>query len=75
MVAAQARALGYPYELVDDGPAHNGALADVDATFKEAGTAVKAVKAKYWHWDNVHMGPKGHEVIRGAVLKTIEPAR
>ena len=48
------------------------ALADVDAAFHAAGTAEVAVKAGYWHWDNVHMGPKGHEVICETVLKAIE---
>ena len=50
----------------------NTALADIDAIFHAAGTAEVAVKANYWHWDNVHMGPKGHEVICDTVLKVIE---
>jgi len=50
----------------------NAALCDIDAAFHAAGTAEDAVKAKYWHWDNVHMGPKGHEVICEAMMKLIE---
>ncbi|MFB3891636.1 MAG: SGNH/GDSL hydrolase family protein [Phycisphaerae bacterium] len=47
-------------------------LCDIDATFHAAGTAEDALKAKYWHWDNVHMGPKGHEAICEAMMKLIE---
>ena len=48
------------------------ALADIDAAFHAAGDAETLVKDKYWHWDNVHMGPKGHELICDAMMKVIE---
>jgi lysophospholipase L1-like esterase len=48
------------------------ALCDIDALFHAAGTAEDVLKAKYWHWDNVHMGPKGHEAICEAMMKLIE---
>ena len=48
------------------------ALADVAADFRKAGTPDEALKQDYLAWDKVHLGPKGHEATRDAVLRAIE---
>jgi len=48
------------------------ALADVAAEFRDGRTADEALKYQYLAWDKVHLGPKGHEATRDAVLQAIE---
>lgn len=50
-------------------------LADVAADFRKAGSPDEAMKQQYWAWDKVHLGAKGHEVARDAVLRAIEEAK
>ena len=52
-------------------------LADVAAEFHKVDRddADLALKLKYWAWDRVHLGAKGHEIIRDTVLKAIEAGR
>jgi lysophospholipase L1-like esterase len=46
-------------------------LVDMAAEFRKAATADEALKREYWAWDKVHLGGKGHEVTRDAVLRAI----
>lgn len=48
---------------------------DIAAEFRKAGSAEAASKMHYWGFDNVHLGPKGHEIVAAAVLKAIEEDR
>jgi lysophospholipase L1-like esterase len=48
------------------------ALVDVAGAFRKAGTPDEALKQEYLAWDKVHLGPKGHEVARDAVLRAID---
>jgi lysophospholipase L1-like esterase len=47
------------------------ALVDTAGEFRKAGTADDALKQKYWEWDKVHLGQKGHEVAKEAVLRAV----
>ena len=47
-------------------------LADVAGAFHQAGSAEDALKRQYWAWDNVHLGPAGHDLVTETVLKAIE---
>jgi lysophospholipase L1-like esterase len=50
------------------------AFVDVAGAFRAAGkTPDEALKGEYWVWDKVHLGPKGQEVARDAVLRTLCP--
>ncbi|MGA2065722.1 MAG: GDSL-type esterase/lipase family protein [Thermoguttaceae bacterium] len=44
---------------------------DTAGEFHKAGSREEALKRQYWVWDNVHLGPGGHELIAEAVLKAI----
>ena len=46
-------------------------LVDTAEELRKAGSADEALKQKYWEWDKVHLGPKGHEVTKDAVLRAI----
>jgi lysophospholipase L1-like esterase len=46
----------------------HAAVADVAGEFRKAGTPDEALKREYFGWDKVHLGPRGHEVTRDAVL-------
>ena len=52
---------------------HTG-LADVAAAFHavEGDDADTAFRLNYWVRDRVHLGSKGHEIVRDTVLKAIE---
>ncbi|MEZ0267926.1 MAG: GDSL-type esterase/lipase family protein [Phycisphaerae bacterium] len=46
---------------------------DVAGEFrKAAGTADRGLAEKYWEWDKVHLGPRGHEVVRDVVMGAVE---
>jgi lysophospholipase L1-like esterase len=47
-------------------------LADTAGEFRRAGSAEEALKEGYWEWDKVHLGRKGHEAARDAVVRAIE---
>ena len=47
-------------------------LSDVAADFRKAGTPDEAMKQQYWAWDKVHLGAKGKEIAKEAVLKALE---
>lgn len=53
----------------------NCGVADVEADFRKAGSADEAMTQKYWAWDKVHLGAKGHEVARDCVLKALETTK
>jgi lysophospholipase L1-like esterase len=36
---------------------------DAAGAFHRAGSREEALKRKYWAWDNVHLGPGGHDLI------------
>ena len=42
------------------------------AAFHKAGSREEALKRKYWAWDNVHLGPGGHELIADTVFRAIQ---
>ena len=44
---------------------------DAAGDFHKAGSREEALKRQYWVWDNVHLGPGGHELIAQAVLAAI----
>ena len=46
-------------------------LVDTASEFRKAGTADQALNLKYWEWDKVHLGQKGHEVAKDVVLRAI----
>ncbi|MDB5301782.1 MAG: hypothetical protein JWO87_3445 [Phycisphaerales bacterium] len=50
-------------------------LVDVAAEFRKVPNADEALKQEYWAWDKVHLGTKGHEVTKDAVIKAIDAAR
>jgi lysophospholipase L1-like esterase len=50
----------------------NVALADVAGEFRKPSSPDEALKREYWAWDKVHLGAKGHEVARDAVLQAID---
>jgi lysophospholipase L1-like esterase len=50
-------------------------LADIAAEFHKVPTADEALKQEYWAWDKVHLGAKGHEVTKDAVIKAIDTAQ
>jgi lysophospholipase L1-like esterase len=47
-------------------------FADAASAFHQAGSREEALKRKYWVWDNVHLGPGGHELIAETVLRAIQ---
>lgn len=49
---------------------HTG-LADVAADFRKAGTPAEGLKQEYWAWDKVHLGAKGKQVAKDAILKLV----
>jgi lysophospholipase L1-like esterase len=51
------------------------AVADVAAAFRKGRTPDEALRQEYLAWDKVHLGPKGHEVTRDAVLGAIEGSK
>ena len=53
----------------------NTGLGDAAAAFRAVGNgdAEAALKAELWHWDNVHLGPKGKQVVKDVVLKSLAP--
>jgi len=52
----------------------NTGFADAAAAFHKAGSREEALKRKYWAWDNVHLGPGGHELVTGTVFRAIQSA-
>jgi lysophospholipase L1-like esterase len=44
---------------------------DVATAFHKAGSREEALKRQYWAWDNVHLGPGGHDLIAEAVFQAI----
>ena len=40
---------------------------DAATAFHKASSREEALRRKYWAWDNVHLGPGGHELIADAV--------
>ncbi len=50
----------------------NTGFADAAAAFHKAGSREEALKRKYWAWDNVHLGPGGHELIADTVFRAIQ---
>lgn len=49
------------------------AYADLAAAFRAAGnTPDQALKQTLWAWDKVHLGPKGHELVRNVVMRALE---
>jgi len=44
---------------------------DAAGDFHKAGSREEALKRQYWVWDNVHLGPGGHELIADAVAAAI----
>lgn len=49
------------------------AYADLAAAFRAAGqTPEQALKQTLWAWDKVHLGPKGHELVRDVVMAALE---
>lgn len=46
-------------------------LVDIAAEFRKPGSAEQALKQEYWAWDKVHLGAKGHEAVKDAVLRVI----
>jgi lysophospholipase L1-like esterase len=50
----------------------NAGLADAAAAFHKAGSREEALKRQYWVWDNVHLGPGGHDLIAATVLEAIQ---
>jgi lysophospholipase L1-like esterase len=51
------------------------AMVDIAADFRKAPTADEALKREYWAWDKVHLGAKGHELVKNAVLEAIKSAQ
>lgn len=51
------------------------AMVDIAADFRKAPTADEALKREYWAWDKVHLGTKGHESVKDAVLEAINSAQ
>ena len=47
-------------------------FADAASAFHQAGTREEAVQRQYWAWDNVHLGPAGHELIAETVFRAIQ---
>ena len=46
---------------------------DVAGEFRKAAqTADRGLAEKYWEWDKVHLGPRGHEVVRDVVMGAVE---
>ncbi len=46
-------------------------LVDMAAEFHKAGSADEAMKREYWAWDKVHLGGKGHELVKNAAIGVI----
>lgn len=44
---------------------------DAATAFHQAGTREEALRRQYWVWDNVHLGPGGHELIAETVCAAI----
>lgn len=49
----------------------NTGFVDAAGAFFKAGSREEALKRQYWVWDNVHLGPGGHELIAQVVLEAI----
>ena len=49
-------------------------FADAAGAFHKAGSAEESLKRTYWAWDNVHLGPGGHELIADTVFRAIQSA-
>lgn len=47
-------------------------LGDLATEVRKLGTADETVKLNVWGWDNVHLGAKGHDIVKEVVLKVIE---
>ncbi len=47
------------------------ALADTAEALRHPGSPDKALEQKHWEWDKVHLGAKGHEITKDAVLRAI----
>lgn len=47
-------------------------LVDIATETRKLGTAEETLKMNFWHWDNVHLGPKGKEMFRDLVFQAIE---
>ena len=50
----------------------NTGFADAAGAFHKAGSREEALKRQYWVWDNVHLGPGGHELIADTVLRSLQ---
>ena len=48
------------------------ALVDVAAEFRRAGSPDAALEQDYWVWDKVHLGPKGHAIVKDLVVRAID---
>jgi lysophospholipase L1-like esterase len=44
---------------------------DAATAFHRTGSREEALRRKYWAWDNVHLGPGGHELIAETVFAAI----
>lgn len=51
------------------------ALVDVAAEFRRAGSPEAALEQGYWVGDKVHLGPKGHEVVKDLIHGQIEATK
>lgn len=47
-------------------------LADLAGAVRKLGSADEALKQKVWEWDKVHLGPRGHELVKDLVLGAVE---
>jgi len=46
-------------------------LADTAADLRKPGNADEALRQTIWAWDKVHLGVKGHEAAKEAVMRAI----
>jgi lysophospholipase L1-like esterase len=47
-------------------------FADPAGAYQKVGTREEALKRQYWVWDNVHLGPGGHDLVAENVHKAIQ---
>lgn len=51
------------------------AVADITAVFHRMANPDDALNNKYWEWDKVHLGPRGHEATAEAVMQAIKAGK
>jgi lysophospholipase L1-like esterase len=56
------------YEVARD---RRTGFVDAATALHKAGTRAEALRRQYWAWDNVHLGPGGHELIAQTVFAAI----